>query len=463
MSFDLSYGAICGDSMISSTKICAGFSKEERPDKIFYGGGDWNIDCGLRESCDYRKENNERVSDDAVDVLPSDPFGMEIGATFTSMTGWIDGIEKGFGLENDGKDETEVKVGADQLFTRLNLVLNGAMRFYPAVGESKTDGKSVVSPMDKEFLDGLYDGSFLVSCNVEELMGPRQEKFGDFASGYPECTKGYGIDDGGAPHDAMFFAFSYLGLKDLLSVERVCKSFRDMVQNDTLLWKSIQIERPLSDRVTDDVLVRLTSRAQGSLQCLNLVECLKISDSGLQRVLECNPGLAKLSVPGCVRLSIGGILFNLKVLKSGGRLGLKHLRIGGLSGVTEKYYQELKFLLGADSHKKLSIHKPRFYHEGQLYLSLDDDRAIDIETCPRCQEIRQVYDCPADSCKKHATQLCRACTVCISRCVGCGCCINDSEYEETFCLEMLCFNCVKQLFSCQGRHQQASYHICLYG
>ena len=161
----------------------------------------------------------------------------------------------------------------------------------------------------------------------------------------------------------------------------------------------------------------------------------------------------QLSVPGCTRLSIEGIVTILKAYNSMDTQGVKHLHIGGLYGVTQKHFEELRFLLGADSPLLPHSHKSHYYRRGNLYLSCDDDQAIDIEVCPRCQNLRLVYDCPAESCQgvEHTTQVCRACTLCIPRCSQCGRCINDSEYEETFCLELLCSSCSKQLVKCSER------------
>lgn len=187
----------------------------------------------------------------------------------------------------------------------------------------------------------------------------------------------------------------------------------------------------------------------------------------------------QLSVPGCVRVSVEGILFNLRAIKSAGILGIKHLRIGGLSGVTDKQFEELKSLLDADNQvNRLLTNKPRFYNGRQSYLLCDDDRPIDVEVCPRCQKPRVVYDCPAEGCqgRQNATQLCRACTLCIARCFHCGRCIEDCDYEETFCLDILCLDCWKHLLNCQERrgekvvsskctifHQETRYRVCLFG
>lgn len=161
----------------------------------------------------------------------------------------------------------------------------------------------------------------------------------------------------------------------------------------------------------------------------------------------------QLIVPGCTRLSIEGIVGILKAYNSMGTQGVKHLHIGGLYGVTQKHFEELKLLLGADSQLLQHSHKPHFYRRGSFYLSCNDDRAIDIEVCPRCQNFRLVYDCPAESCQElaHTTQVCRACILCIYRCSQCGRCINDSLFEETFCLEWLCYSCSQQLVKCSER------------
>ncbi|KAH9320840.1 hypothetical protein KI387_015479, partial [Taxus chinensis] len=97
----------------------------------------------------------------------------------------------------------------------------------------------------------------------------------------------------GLPHEAIFFTLAYLSPQDLLSVERVCKSLRAAVKNDELLWRHLHVEHPLSKKLTNDALLQLSARAQGHLQCLSLVECLRITDDGLKLVLDSNPNLTK--------------------------------------------------------------------------------------------------------------------------------------------------------------------------
>lgn len=161
---------------------------------------------------------------------------------------------------------------------------------------------------------------------------------------------------------------------------------------------------------------------------------------------------------------------SLKTFKSTGRQGIKHLRIGGLYGMTPEHLEELMLLLGTNSQMEHNAHKPHYFHRRNFYLLCDDDRAIDIEMCPRCQNVRLVYDCPAEGCqgKEHGYEVCRACTLCISRCVQCGQCINDSEYEETFCLELLCLKCQERQEREVGPSNCAILHepncpFCLHG
>lgn len=429
-----------------------------------------SYDCNNREG----KADKLSSDDDIVDLLPRDPFGMDISATFTAITGWIEDFGlKNLGFESSSEDDEVEKVD-DQFLAELNIVWNSATRLHTDLGDIKAYKESSVSSMEW----GLCNDP-----NKEDFMGFSFEKYctpWDAANRHKSASPVKNVSRGvrGPPPDALFFSLGYLGVRDLLSVERVCKSLRDTVRNDPLLWQNLHVSYLLCDKITDDALLRLTSRAQGNLHSLSIVECLKITDGGLKKVLEMNLGLTKLSIAGCLRLSIEGTLSNLRFFKSVGRPGIKHLRIGGLFGVTSQHFEELKLLLGADNQNWVSVNQPRFFCAGQLYLSFDDERPIDIEICPRCQQLRQVYDCPADSCrgKRHTAHVCKACTFCIARCINCGRCLNNCDYEETFCLDFLCLDCLKQVLNCQDRqkrvtispkhtylHQQASYHFFLYG
>ncbi|TKY59854.1 F-box protein SKIP14 [Spatholobus suberectus] len=387
---------------------------------------------GVENCFDYGRDRGGGGAshDDILDLLPSDPFGMDISTTFTAITGWLEDLE------------------VDYAFAGLNFIWNNAMRFHACVEEKKGFGECCSAREDGAAAAASSNFGFGSACDGDVSGSPAAGGSGDGVRG----GEGGGGDEL-APHPALSFCLGYLGLSDLLVVERVCKSLHSTVRGDPLLWRNIHVDQPLNERITDDVLLQLTSRAQGNLRSLSLVECTRITDDGLKRVLEGNPKLIKLSVPGCTRLSIEGIVGILKAYNSMGTQGVKHLHIGGLYGVSQKHFEELELLLGADSQLLQHSHKPHYYCRGNLYLSSDDNRTIDIEVCPRCQNLRLVYDCPAESCQgvEHNTQVCRACTLCIPRCSQCGRCINDSEYEETFCLELLCSSCSKQLVKCSER------------
>uniref|UniRef100_A0A9I9D1S1 F-box protein SKIP14 n=1 Tax=Cucumis melo TaxID=3656 RepID=A0A9I9D1S1_CUCME len=267
------------------------------------------------------------------------------------------------------------------------------------------------------------------------------------------------FDASGPPHAAFSFVLGYLGTRELLVVESVCKFLQSTAEGDPFFWKNINICGKPDVKITDDVLLRLTSKAQGGLESLSLVNCVMISDDGLNKVLLNNPKVTKLCVPGCTRLTIGGIVDNLKAFKSIGGPGIKHLSVAGIYGVTEVHYKELeKLLVGIENLTHLDTCQPRFYRGGEpRFPSSDGGRAIDIERCPKCMNMRIVYDCPVVGCKgikgdtdpNTNTPRCRACTICIPRCNWCGRCIDETVHEETFCLDLRCIDCGKEISKCE--------------
>ncbi|PIM98656.1 hypothetical protein CDL12_28863 [Handroanthus impetiginosus] len=446
-----------------------------------------NFNCG-RDRVD-RCSSPESTSKDIVDLLPSDPFGMDIKTTFTAIAGWLEDMEvncEGYMSSNNAMDNRE-----GGLFAGWNFIWNNSLNFHPfqlnqkwdmdmqsfpsnlQVNEKLQMGNNCFhsSVQDDEKLNasgsvntygeergmgaGLppYDIAFQSACNMGGIVG--------FSNGSATCSAGLqskekveGASNFEAlPQEALVYVFSYLGLKDLLSAERVCKASYSAVR-DPLLWRKIHIDHPYNEKITDDVLMQLANRAQGQLQCLSLVECPKVTDDCLRHILETNPEITKLCVPGCTRLSIEFIVDGIKAYNSNKDVGgIKHLRIGGLYGVNHEHFEELKLLTGADDKNIKSHHKPHFYHRGNFYLPYDDDRAMDIEMCPRCEKFRLVYDCPAEGCKvkDNSPQVCRACTFCIARCAQCGRCINNTEFEETFCLELLCSGCFQEALKYQEK------------
>ncbi|KAG9446359.1 hypothetical protein H6P81_012487 [Aristolochia fimbriata] len=459
------------EELISSARFNAG---EKNVDSF---ARTWRYNWEVEESYDWgrdlcdRGDSREPIANDILDLLPTDPFDMDLGATFTALAGWFEDLETT--LEDSGSDEDWAFKEDYQFLAGFNFFWNTALMFGSEPIE-RLDGRTE----EKELGDSSLDAGVVSVWDIEEILG-----FGEddklaacFQTETPkELSESYDNGDWNTPHDALEFVMNYLDLQELLSVERVCKTTRDWIHRDDSLWSNILIDQPLSERLTDDALVRLTGRANGNLKCLSLVHCPGITDDGLRSVLQHNPKLTKLSVPGCTRLSIEGLVVSLKAFNSSSAPGIKWLRIGELYGVTHQHFEELKLLLGADSYdeQQAKIHrKPRLYPLRHSSFSVDGGfGAIDIEVCPRCGNPKILYDCPVDGCqgKPPASQGCRACTFCIKRCCMCGICINnDSEYEETFSLEWICSGCWKEKALVAGPrhtifHQETRYHFRLYG
>ena len=98
----------------------------------------------------------------------------------------------------------------------------------------------------------------------------------------------------GPPHQALSLVLAYLSLYELLSMNQAGKSFRDAITNDVLIWLDIIIERRLGLRLTDESLIKIASRANGRLQNLALLNCVRITDVGLMRVVNENPHISKV-------------------------------------------------------------------------------------------------------------------------------------------------------------------------
>lgn len=292
------------ENLVSPMRIANGYLVEGIPEKNGDGfAKSWNTE--MEDCFDYGRDRGDRcgsqesVSKDILDLLPSDPFGMDISSTFTAITGWLEDLEVDYG--GYGMDEVGTDDGNYQLFAGLNFIWSNAMKFqtFPAnLGFNHKSG--VVSGFggcsEKKITDESCHDAFRSGCDVDDILifGKETMEIDCIRNGPKNgiCPDG----DGGAPHAALTFAVGCLGVRDLLVVENVCRSLRSTVQGDPLLWRNIHIEQPLNEKITDDILLQLTKRAEGNLQCLSLVECPRITDDGLKRVLESNPRLTKVSI-----------------------------------------------------------------------------------------------------------------------------------------------------------------------
>lgn len=298
------------DNLVSPIRIANGCLVEGIPEKNGDGfGKSWHSTREVEDPFAYGRDRCERggsqesVSNDILDLLPSDPFGMDISTTFTALTSWLEDLEVDY--RGCGRDEVGVSDGSYQLFAELNFIWNNAMRFQAFPMNTWVDHKSnVASGFDacyeeKRGGDATFHGDFGTTCGLNDILTFGNESMDKTIQHSEVLGAGNGVfsDGDGTADGALTFALGYLGVRDLLVVERVCKSLRSTVRGDPLLWRNIHIDQPLNEKITDDILLQLTNRAQGNLQCLSLVECPRITDEGLKRVLEGNPKLTKVSMP----------------------------------------------------------------------------------------------------------------------------------------------------------------------
>ncbi|CAI0396311.1 unnamed protein product [Linum tenue] len=248
--------------------------------------------------------------------------------------------------------------------------------------------------------------------------------------------------DGGSPHEALFLVLPYLSVLELLNVARVCTSLRRAVEDDDdiLPWLNLVVERPLSRRLSDQRLIGISSRGKGRLKSLILVDCINVTDDGLQLVVSNNPLIAKLHVPGCIRLTPDGIIRAVKTLSDDNNdCRLKSLCISNILGINKQHFHTLCSYL------------QRAHKLGDTATS----NIIDVDICPVCDEVSQVYACPQSSERGKCNR--KGCKLCIPRCEECGRCADckeDVELEEaTLCSEVLCSECWLHLPKCNHCNQ----------
>ncbi|KAL6661521.1 hypothetical protein ACP70R_000905 [Stipagrostis hirtigluma subsp. patula] len=202
----------------------------------------------------------------------------------------------------------------------------------------------------------------------------------------------------GEPHEALLLALGHLRLRDLLACGRVCRRLRGAVAGHPLLWRRVAVEPPLSHRVTDEVLLALTARAEGRLRSLRLLGCPRVSDAGLLRVVERNPCVTELYVPRCTGLTADGLVKVVQFLHE--RKGnLSRLRLHGICKMTKDHLDVINSLMcrSSQQHDARALYYNHRVHE---VLNTDDDRHIDVDVCPICKNVRLVFDCPSDDCRK---------------------------------------------------------------
>ncbi|KAK2385524.1 F-box protein SKIP14 [Trifolium repens] len=244
----------------------------------------------------------------------------------------------------------------------------------------------------------------------------------------------------------------------------VCKSLLNEINSNVLLWLRLIVESPLNSRITDESLLKITSKADGRLKTLALMNCIHITDQGLQTVVEQNPYIKELHIPACTSITPEGILKVVETLCQRSKC-LTKLSINGIYNLQKEHYHMLALNLRknltleyehnvvlasnlrVDYEEKMQ--QPIYYHKRGSISSFEQEenrRIIDLEVCPKCVEVRMVYDCPkVDCCKRKE---CRGCIFCIPRCENCGGCVGSEEPEEGACGDILCLECWLQVPKC---------------
>ncbi|KAJ4801078.1 F-box protein SKIP28 [Rhynchospora pubera] len=260
--------------------------------------------------------------------------------------------------------------------------------------------------------------------------------------------------DSESPHGALFLVLHYLPLRELLAFQSVSRIFCDAISSDPSLWREITVQPPLSSKLSDEALLGISSRAEGTLRSLTLIDCVKISDDGLLTVVEQNPEITKLFVPGCLHLTADGMVEVVKRLHDRkGNVDQLRLRLYGLCNIKKDHLDVLNSFLCKDGSRSKSL-MPSFYGSNHSSGSInnDDGRPIDVDMCPICRSVRLVFDCTRDKCRKMEQRWieCRGCFFCIARCEDCGGCIDPDHvcHSESACKHLLCIDCWLQLPKC---------------
>ncbi|KAF3967544.1 hypothetical protein CMV_008465 [Castanea mollissima] len=92
------------DNLVAPMRIVNGYLVEgvsKRNEDGF--GRSWRSSRDVKDRFDYgrdrcdRSGSQESVWNDVLDLLPSDPFGMDISTTFTAITGWLEDFQADYG------------------------------------------------------------------------------------------------------------------------------------------------------------------------------------------------------------------------------------------------------------------------------------------------------------------------------------------------------------------------------
>ncbi|OEL13821.1 F-box protein SKIP14 [Dichanthelium oligosanthes] len=213
----------------------------------------------------------------------------------------------------------------------------------------------------------------------------------------PPPAAGASASSPGEPHAALLLALGYMRLRELLACARACRGLRDAVAGDPLLWRRLAVEPPLSHRITDEALLALTDRAGGTLRSLHLLGCPRVSDAGLLRVVQRNPGVTELFVPRCTGLTADGLVKIIQFLHEH-KGNLSRVRLHGICKMTNHHLNVINSLICRSSEQQ-DTQALYYNHRVHEVLNTDDGRPIDVDMCPLCRNVRLVFDCTRKDCR----------------------------------------------------------------
>lgn len=125
------------DNLVSPMRIANGYLVE--------GIQERNRDGFSRQWPSSREVQDRGDNMDWENVLPADPFGMDIdmniSSTVTAITGLLESLEYGA----CGRSEVGVSKGDCSFFAELNFLFSKAMDFHPFSGNKKVDDKIFVA------------------------------------------------------------------------------------------------------------------------------------------------------------------------------------------------------------------------------------------------------------------------------------------------------------------------------
>lgn len=117
-----------------------------------------------------------------------------------------------------------------------------------------------------------------------------------------------------------------------------------------------------------------------------------------------NLNFFQLYLQGCTSLTIEGVISAVNLLTKPNHR-LKNLAISGIYNVKTEDFQTLCHLLGINQMQMKETKKNYYNIRHKLYAFKQESQpSIDVDICPKCGEIREVFDCPRDSCKRRMQQ-----------------------------------------------------------